>query len=236
MKNLNSPTGKFKSFALSNVLFWKQALSLSLCLSLTILFSDKLKSQENGIPSIHLAISAVQQSDFIFEGIVTSQEIYESSSENAFTANTIQITRIFKGKDDISCGEILLLNQGTSGQWVDFGNGYYSQDMGEHVISYAVGKKGIFFTKTNNEYYHEPETNNTNNSVIVRTVFEGSTTFLKYNYDPRCLDYIDLETTNNFAEGFDGLHFGSYEELFNYISSTLQLDSNNFEKCEGVER
>lgn len=38
MKKSNSPTGEFKSFALSNVLFWKQALSLSLCLSLTLLY------------------------------------------------------------------------------------------------------------------------------------------------------------------------------------------------------
>jgi hypothetical protein len=61
-------------------------------------------------------------------------------------------------------------------------------------------------------------------------------TFLNYNYDPRYLDYIDLEAVNNFAEGFGGLHFDGYDELFDYISNTLQLDSNNFEKCEGFDR
>lgn len=201
------------------------------------LLIDKVHSQNTNSSSALRAIRAVELSEFIFEGIIISQNYYLEDSENgkrAFTANTVLITHIFKGSEQIHCGEILLIHRGTSGQWVDFGYGLTTFDHGPHIASYGVGQKGIFFT-IENELFPNPDVNPTDNSVIVRAYVEGIPNYLNYNYDPRYLDYIDLETANNFAEGFDGLYFDSYEELFDYISVTFQLDSNNFEKCEGFD-
>jgi hypothetical protein len=86
-------------------------------LAMSLLVANESHSQIANESPVARAINAVQQSDFIFEGIIKSQSYYLHETEHGrygYTANTVQITRIFKDVGQINCGEILLIHRGTS--------------------------------------------------------------------------------------------------------------------------
>ena len=55
-------------------------------------------------------MEAYLQSEYIFEGIVTSQCTYEDEGHNIYTTNIIQITKIVKG--NLTCGTVSLVTMG----------------------------------------------------------------------------------------------------------------------------
>lgn len=168
----------------------------------------------------------------IFEGVIVEQNFYESTPGNCWTANTIEITRIFKGSVDLKCGKVILIHAGSSGQIVDFGTGPYWQDAGSHTIEYKKGAKGIFFCKINNGFHPKPTVNPTSNPFLVSS-FEQNDNFLGYNYDPRIVDtVVSLATINYYANLFAELTFNSFSEVAQFLKLNYGLDTNLFVRCE----
>lgn len=169
-------------------------------------------------------------SPIIFEGIVVEQTFFEKPARNCWTANRIKITRIFKGFDNMDCGEIILVSRGSSGQWVDFGQGLYTQDGGSHSIQYRTGTKGIFFCKKNGGTHPDPPTNPTNNPFVKSSSEQGGN-HLDYNYDPRAVNTVSLSTINHYADLFAGVTFSSFEEIGQFLKTNYDIDTNNFVYC-----
>ncbi|MBA3985769.1 MAG: hypothetical protein H0X63_04145, partial [Flavobacteriales bacterium] len=222
----------FLNLSLMNYKLSKYSLLLVL---LILSINNQSFAQISGETPFHRAYSATLASDYIFEGIVIRQTIYESTPGNAFTLNTIQITKVLKGFENLECGTVALISRGTSGRWVDFGNGPYESTGGSHTLSYRKDSQGIFFAKENSDYFPEPLNNPTTNShLLLRTTFEEIGTHIKYSFDPRLIVLEDpiLDSINTYAEGFLGIYFGSYEEAFQYASDNFGLDTLNFVYCE----
>jgi len=173
----------------------------------------------------------LKHSLIIFEGVVDGQTFYETTSGNCWTSNRVIVTRIFKGADKIDCGEVILVNPGSAGQMVDFGNGPYWLDAGSHAITFYEGAMGIFFCKLNDDFYPRPPTNPTINPFL-RSSFEQYDNFLGYNYDPRLADTITIGTVNQFAQQFASLNFDSLGEAANFLNVGYGIDTSLFVKCE----
>ncbi len=179
--------------------------------------------------------SATLKADYIFEGKVIRQTFYESSPGNVFTRNIIQITKIFKGSENLSCGTVMLISNGSSGQWLDFGNGLYNVQAGSHMLEYHSESQGIFFAIENDGIYPDPGPNSTTNlNLTLRTVFPGEGTFIEYNFDPRLFILQDsiLKNLNFSAKGFMGMHFGGYNEILKFFTDNIAPEKQNIVNCE----
>ena len=164
----------------------------------------------------------------IFEGTVTKQFYYESTPRNCWTATVVDVTRIFKGSNSIKCGSAVILSSGCK-EFVDFGNGPYWSPPGFHTGSYSSNSKGIFFVDVNTEN-DEPTQNPTNNPFCM-AVFNNPANHLEYNYDPRIIDSISLNTINFYASKFAETTFESFEEIGAFLKINYNIDTNDFVKC-----
>lgn len=79
--------------------------------------------------------------------------------------------------------------------------------------------------------YPEPNSNPTNNTIIIHNVSEGSGSFINYKYDPRYLDTLSLNTINNFAEGFGGLNFDDIVQVEDFFRDSIGMDTLDFVDC-----
>lgn len=208
-------------------------LSVIFVLALPILVINSIHAQINGDQPWQKAAVAVQQSSHIFEGIVTKQEFFKDVNGSIWTANLVTMTRIFKGMENLSCQTVVIVNRGSAGQSVDFGNGPEYQEVGSHSISYVMEQRGIFFCKELAHYPTAPN-NPSDNPIMLQTVNEEFSTFLSYKYDPRILDTVSLGTVNNFALGFFGLSFDNFNEVQDWLKNGYGIDTSEFVKCRSI--
>ena len=202
---------------------------LAVVYSLTVSAQTDLNSP---LMNYYFMKNVSKQSNFIFEGKMTERFFYEESPGNVYTAFTIQITTIFKGGNQLQCGEVLFIQQGSSGEVVNFnGREYWTDGSDGHTIEFREGAQGIFFTVENNMRYPEPNSNPTNNTIIIHNVSEGSGSFINYKYDPRYLDTLSLNTINNFAEGFGGLNFDDIVQVEDFFRDSIGMDTLDFVDC-----
>lgn len=110
---------------------------------LAIVASIEAKAQiQIDTPAI---LSGYNQSDYIFEGIVTQQCVYQDSDGNLYTANLIQLTKIIKG--NLTCGTVSLVTMG--------GQIPSKTHIVSDYIELNIGVMGVFLCK-NSDY---PQTN-----------------------------------------------------------------------------
>jgi len=115
-------------------------LLVLLCLALLPAFS-----QETYVD----IMDRISATDYIFEGVVLKTHAYQTGDQkNIYTSNVIQVTKIFKGGDQLGCGTIELITDG--GQLTDVG-----LDV-SHALELHVGDQGIFMTNATGK---EPPTN-----------------------------------------------------------------------------
>ena len=151
----------------------------------------------------------IKKAKFVFEGTVIAFKSYQGGSGNDFTytAQTIKIHKIFKGK--LACGIIKVISNG----------GYKPNKFGrlEHMEGIGLMPKGTsgIFLCGENTLPDSPISIITDNSIVLQ-----SNNLIKYDYEPGT---------------FESLVFHSYQQIYNRINKEkgiqlIKCDSMDFQK------
>ena len=182
--------------------------------------------------------SSFNNSDYIFEAEGIDDSSYHkdgTSNQDAYTVTTLRITKIFKNRpNDLQCGTIKIV---TEGGWADIGDGnmLFTNKNSEDNVNYNKNTKGIFFVKKYGESnFPIPPYNGTNNSFFLEPL-GSSASFIHYT---KPLSF-DINTTvdglfNYAAEGFWGLEFDKFIEVYDFIKANHYIDSLNIIDCSAL--
>ncbi|MCW3125616.1 MAG: hypothetical protein JWO03_1274 [Bacteroidetes bacterium] len=157
-------------------------MNKNLLLSLAVLFFSITLSAQEVYRDI---LDRINNTTYIFEGVVIKTNSYETGDQKMiYTSNVIQVTKIFKGVDAMSCGTVELITDG--GQLTDKG-----LDV-SHALALKVGDQGIFLTSSTDKelpvtYY--PFTI----PVKLGAPYDWQS-FIKYMYDDSLLKAYDIWT------------------------------------------
>lgn len=168
------------------------------------LFPDMLHSQEIPVD----IVDRVNAVEFIFEGtVINSEAYYTNDGAYIHTSNTVEITKILKGR--ISCGTIEIITQG----------GQIDDDALKlsHSLELSEGSTGIFLCDETDkplsviDYY--PETN----PEKLEATFENQS-FIRYWWDGQGYNAADL--------------WQNYDSLAQVYNVMEVITGYNFVDCE----
>lgn len=176
--------------------------------------------------SFERGMQAAIKSEFIFEGTVIEQKYYKSPTDGSlYTLNEVELYKIFKGVDQISCGTVTILTRGG----IDV-QSEKMEDLPIHSEYYKKGSTGIFFCITNDKYYKEASPNITStNPILMRTTLPMYGACIKY--EKSIFDIYSIDEINGAASGFLGIKFKSLSDLYAYIQDAYNLDLTQVVYC-----
>jgi len=142
----------------------------------------------------------VDRAAYIFEGEVFEYKCYyNADSTFVYTEHTVQISQIFKGQDQLSCGQVNIITQG--GEIDDL-----IVDL-SHNIGFRLNFKTIFFCIKNRFPYLL--NNSTDNVIVCQPLYST----------PECIvNFYDPKGSNPPAYGL-GIVFNSHQNVCDYIDT-----------------